>query len=125
MIRNCDTCKNKESMSWDRPCCDCVLSNWESANLAADPEASKEPNVIVQHYYHEVEVPKKSKKSKWRKYPDEKPENDAKVIVYAGRYVLAANFTGDRFVTGNGLVTLGVLVTHWRYMPKPPKEYRK
>lgn len=93
------------------PCASCRRTNWEPKDPSLEPA--------------DIEPPKKSKKSKWRKYPDEKPENDATVIVYNGTYVLAADFAGDRFITGNGLVTLGVLVTHWRYMPKPPKEYRK
>ena len=66
---------------------------------------------------------------RWRKFPDEKPEEDVKVLVYTGRPGFMSIQT-DVYTKEDGFSstreprfrTYGPYVTHWMPLPSAPKE---
>lgn len=127
--RSCDNCRYEKILMGIRPCklCRRTLTHWEPKPVWESKPVTINPIASTIG----ITEGKTKKKSKWHTYPEEKPKdvtrafwvwnNDPdprmmKLHFYVG-------FDGNNFVTANGSVLEHV--THFRYMPKPPKEYRK
>lgn len=93
----------------------------DADNVIADLEEShkKEVGQLL------MEIVKLEDERRWRKFPDEKPEEWATVIVRFGDgfYDLAVYMSnGQGWDIGDGLYHKSEEVTHWMPLPSAPKE---
>lgn len=116
-MNSCSTCKYLTVMFDQEPRATCSHTNWEPNEPSPKPA--------------EVETPKNPKKSKWHKVEEKMPKDlcmaymvwDNNPDPSCIKLYWNVEFTGRNFVSNNGCVLEHV--THWRYVPNPPKEYRK
>lgn len=67
--------------------------------------------------------PKENIESKWISVEERLPEKYDQVLVYGRNGVQIDYYTGEKSVCGNPLFMVSeAKVTHWLYVPEPPKE---
>jgi hypothetical protein len=144
-ILPCDKCKNAKVELCEEPCHSCYPNgtHWEPVAAKVDTRADEKSCDNCKHEKlsvfknpcrtcgesHPNWEPKPKKKSKWHLIGDKKPKDtDPPVIVgdkdgdsTTGFYIESK----DKFyyIANPTLEINGAMC--WRYMPKPPNEYRK